>query len=132
MKARRTPAAGEDDRHSPLLGPSDFVGAKLAAEDRGVVLDLAAWHHLDDVEQVELALRLLLAAHHQDVLEALVVFREILGRAIAHAVELEAFQCFDDLRRVEGAGHLAGVGVEQRSEEQTSELQSLMRISYAV
>src|SRR3546814_17730066 len=92
MKARRTPAAGEDDRHSPLLGPSDFVGAKLAAEDRGVVLDLAAWHHLDDVEQVELALRLLLAAHHQDVLEALVVFRAILGRAIAHAVELEAFQ----------------------------------------
>src|SRR3546814_12143144 len=59
-------------------------------------------------------LRLLLAAHHQDVLEALVVFRAILGRAIAHAVELEAFQCFDDLRRVEGAGHLAGVGVEQR------------------
>src|SRR3546814_10686504 len=110
--------------------------------------------------------------------DLLVVFRAILGRAIAHAVELEAFQCFDDLRRVEGAGHLAGVGVEQRldvagvrclrrrgsilravrldevlrrlvlqrpvpvggpedaldvrSEEHTSELQSLMRISYAV
>src|SRR3546814_4611054 len=96
------PAAPRAVRHPLSRNLLDLVGAKLAAEQVGRVLDLAARHHLDDVEQVELALRLLLAAHHQDVLEALVVFRAILGRAIA------------------------------RSEEHTSELQSLMRISYAV
>ena len=41
------------------------------------------------------------------------VFGTVLGRAVTHAVELEAFECFDDLFGVEGAGHFNGVGIQQ-------------------
>ena len=56
---------------------------------------------------------LLVALHDQHVLEALVVGGAVLGRAVAHAVELEALQRLDDFRRIEGAGRLDRVGVEQ-------------------
>ena len=44
---------------------------------------------------------------------ALVVFSPVLGRAVAHAVELEAFERLGNPTGVEGTRHFAGIGVEQ-------------------
>src|SRR3546814_7354705 len=95
--------------------PSDLVWAELAAEDLGIVGYFRPRHLLDHLQQVELVGRILLAAHHQNVLEALVILAAVQGLAVAHAVELEVLQRLDDLRRVEGDGHLAGVGVDRQS-----------------
>src|SRR3546814_5652416 len=61
-----------------------------------------------------------------DDLDALL--HHLAGQRVAHVV-VEAAQ---DLRAAVDQRHLAAEAVEDRSEEHTSELQSLMRISYAV
>src|SRR3546814_5050418 len=48
--------------------------------------------------------------------------RDRLGRLVVFVARL----------RGEGVADVAGLGIDERSEEHTSELQSLMRISYAV
>src|SRR3546814_5614168 len=63
-----------------------------------------------------------------------------LARRVQHAGFEEDIDCFQRARHVRAFGHaldlvgneLACVVVVERSEEHTSELQSLMRISYAV
>src|SRR5690606_14766760 len=116
--ARRWQAAGPATSLPPgrravsaLVG---FVRPELATEDRGGVGHLVAGGLADDVELVEAAGRLLVAAHDQDFLEALVVRVPIQRRPIAHAVELEPLERLDDLRGIEGAGTLHCVGIEDR------------------
>src|SRR3546814_5995796 len=58
--------------------------------------------------------------------------RRALGRALGHADDqaIEQGRCAIDQVDVAAGDRIEGAGI--RSEEQTSELQSLMRISYAV
>ena len=79
----------------------------------GCVLDLRARRDLDDLENVELGGWVFLTLHHENILEALVVLSTILGRAIAKTVELEAFQSLYNTTRIEGAGTLTGIRIEQ-------------------
>src|ERR1700681_4315560 len=80
----------------------------------GIVLDIGPRHDLDDLQKVELVFRFLLAAHHQNVLEALMIRSAVFGWTVAHAVELEALQRLDHRRRIKSAGCLHGIGIEQR------------------
>src|SRR3546814_3628599 len=77
---------------------------------------------------------MILIVHHQQLCDAALVqqaHRLLLAHAGLHGGEIVVGHQFADrLGRVFGEAHVA-VG-EDRSEEHTSELQSLMRISYAV
>ena len=79
-----------------------------------VVHDLLGWRHVDDLENVELARRVLFTFHDQHRLKALVVVGAIEGRTVAEAVELVAFERVDDAAWVESAGALRGVSVKDR------------------
>jgi hypothetical protein len=96
-------------------GPGAPRGGGPAGEHRVIrlVLDLSARGHFHDLKRVELVRRVLLALHHQHVLEALVVFLAVRRRPVAEAVELEPFQRRSDVAGVEALGALDGVGVEQ-------------------
>src|SRR3546814_8156525 len=73
-------------------------------------------------------------APHRDVVEAelhrLLDRGALVDPTVQHQRHLH---CFAELERLlEEVGLLEGIFLEERSEEHTSELQSLMRISYAV
>src|SRR5690606_22512891 len=96
---QRVPVIGRQNGRPPgqwrpagTTAGSDLVGPEIAAEDLGVVFDRVARNLLDQFQDVELAGGILVALHHIDVLEALMVVGAILGRTVAGAVELETFQ----------------------------------------
>ncbi len=56
------------------------------------ILNLCTWRNFHDFQSVIFVVRILLALHDENVLEALVIFLAVQGRTIAKAVELEAFK----------------------------------------
>src|SRR5690606_13892944 len=96
---------------SALLG----IGRpEFATEHCRVVHELLARYDLNDLHEIELVLGVLLATNHEARFEALMVCGPVERLAVTHAVEFEAFQRLDDSRRIECAGALAGIGIEQR------------------
>jgi len=60
-----------------------------------------------------LRVRVVLAFYNQYILEALVIASTVLGWAVAHAVEGEAFQSRTYLARLEGTSTLTGICIQQ-------------------
>src|SRR3546814_8991294 len=113
---------GADHARRPALHPADRVEA---TDDAAVLVcrDAAPSIERHAVE------RLRVIADRRDH-EAAFDLEEFAGAEGAAVLDLRAFepQPFDTV----AAQHLDRVCIEGRSEEHTSELQSLMRISYAV
>ena len=89
---------------------------ELARKEGHGIDHFVARHVLDDVEEIVFVLHAVraLAAHDQDVVERLVIAGTVQHLAVAGAFELEVLERLDDFRRVEGAGALDGVRIEQR------------------
>ncbi len=87
--------------------------ATISGAGVGIVCDLSTWNDLLDFEKIELGGGVLVTAYHQNILEALMVRTPVEGRAITHTIEVIVFQLLDHLWRVEGAGALTGIGIQQ-------------------
>ena len=72
------------------------------------------WRDLDDLQKVKVVLRVFFTTHDQNVFEALVIIGTIQGRTVAHAVELEPFEGFDNRTRVEAASAAHCICIEYR------------------
>lgn len=96
--------AGRDQIFCQTQLYAGVAGAQIAAIEHMVIRvihDLLDRGYFNDLQQVELAFRVLLALHHQHVFEALVIGGPVIGRTIAKTVEPVTFQSSD---------HTAGVG----------------------
>src|SRR3546814_4180467 len=98
------------------------IGNRVSAKDRTKPFqpDLHGFHDCPRVKNWRIAiLRREFLVEHDDP-----VLRGIVPKAMEQSLEIAVAHV--------GSMHFIGIGLQQRSEEHTSELQSLMRISYAV
>mmetsp|Transcript_1353 Transcript_1353/g.2680 ORF Transcript_1353/g.2680 Transcript_1353/m.2680 type:complete len:379 (-) Transcript_1353:412-1548(-) len=110
----RAPARGRDPTVCTRSG-ARIAGAQIAAGEVRVIGGVGrifARGDVDDFHEIEFVLGVLLAAHHDDVLETLVIVGTVEGRAVAQTIEFVAFQRLDHGAGIEAAATRNRVCVE--------------------